>query len=166
LLLALRLDADLNLRRLVWSELLGGNLLRLLTPPKDFPNILSINCTCKEETNKEVLDCMITAIAKRALSKASNRFLYEIVMEQLRRYIWKSQGKCEKMSWERKDALERIILGSFSKDVYTDLCKVDVDRGDTVSSSSPELERLEIIKNFARNEHQLAKKLAKDGIEF
>lgn len=161
LLVMLQTESDPELRLTLWTDLHGGNLLRLLQPPSGSVLFRDLRTfTARIECDPELLQCMTAALCRRALTKGC--FLHYVAVTQLRGYIWGGA-----LSWNRKRLLKQLV----EKGAYWEIISVQVPLANcSDASSSPcgnenvlptALKALHII---AAENSRLWEKLRDDGL--
>mmetsp|Transcript_7526 Transcript_7526/g.13695 ORF Transcript_7526/g.13695 Transcript_7526/m.13695 type:complete len:1252 (+) Transcript_7526:65-3820(+) len=162
LLFMLRMDGCAELRSVLWAELLGGNLLRLLQPPHGptvFDCFSTLDPYCLPvETDGEVLQCMSSALCEKALTRANNSFLYEIAVYTLASYLWIAD-----FTWGRKRLLKQLVVAG----VYLDVSKCDPSKAtsiqDSLSAKALHTRAIGSLRMVAREEPAVWSRVQSDG---
>jgi len=158
LLLMFRMDAGKEVRFILWSDLYGGNLLKLVSPCD------AVSCIHKSsdgsnpfsmppETDPELLQIMCRALCDKVLTRTNNPFLFNIVLDHLANYIWVSS-----LTWNRKRLLKDLVVCT---DSYIDLAKRNING---TSDESFHTRAIAILKIVSREEPAVWQRLEEDNL--
>lgn len=77
---------DVGYRKLMWSEFMHA--LRVITLPKDLPNFIPMDVfTSPVETDESLLILYLNAVSKNVLTETRNGFIYEVAVENVRKFL-------------------------------------------------------------------------------
>jgi len=143
-----------EVRLVIWTELLGANLLRLLQPSSRLRSLQSkAFFTENQESNEEIIRVMVTSLRERALTNVNNPFMYDVVVRILAAYFW-----LNKFSWSKRRLWKELVIAQS----YIDIAKAPI--GNVFSGGEVHPNAVRALRVVAKNDPASYQQIHRDGL--